>query len=335
MFDPLTLIDRIITWFTEKLPRKARILISVFVLLIVVGTGYTGFRINEYFEHDPDACRMCHVHDAAHAAWQKSEHNQVTCHDCHHATRQDQVMQIVKFVFLGHKTVSPRHGEIIVPKKFCMNCHWQRNKKYPDAPNVSNSQYHIRHATTASLECTQCHGYIIHKFPTDERFCVKCHIGKEVHGTGMERLACLNCHTDRTKNLRPERKKCLFCHGNEQVREELIRGGTIDVKHFLPSAETVNRAIKIIVPDDAPMQFYCYECHKPHDAQKVRPDWNDCLKCHSDIPSAGKHELHIKTVGLRCQDCHKPHSWRVTEAQAKKECIVCHEYRDPRRFLTL
>jgi len=45
------------------------------------------------------------------------------------------------------------------------------------------------------------------------------------------------------------------------------------------------------------MQFYCYECHKPH--QKARPDWNDCLKCHSDIPDKGRHKLHIETVGMQ------------------------------------
>ncbi|HXX57386.1 MAG TPA: cytochrome c3 family protein [Thermodesulfovibrionales bacterium] len=333
MLNPLTLVDKIIVWFTEKLSKRTKVLISVFVLLFLVGAAYTGYRINDYFENDPAACRTCHVHDKAHAAWEKSEHNRVTCHDCHHATRKDQVMQIVKFVFLGHKTVSPRHGEIIVPKKFCMLCHWEKNKKYPEAPNVSTSQYHIRHATTAGLECTQCHGYVIHKFPTEERFCLKCHTGKEVHGAGMKELACLNCHTERTKNLRPGRKKCLYCHGDESVRQELIADGSIDVKHFPPPPAVTKKAIKINFPGDAPMQFYCYECHKPH--QKARPDWNDCLKCHSSIPDKGRHELHIKTVGMECKNCHKPHVWSVTEEQAKKDCVKCHEYRDPRRFLTL
>lgn len=333
MFNPFTLFDKIIIWYTEKLSKKARIIIALFLFLILLSAGITGYKINHYFEYDPNACLTCHVHDNAQNAWAKSEHNSVTCHDCHHATRKEQVMQVISFVFLGHKTVSPRHGEIIVPKKFCMNCHWERNKKYPNAPIVAKSAYHIRHATTAGLECTQCHGYIIHKFPTEERFCLKCHIGKEVHGTGMDKLACLNCHTERTKNLRPGRKKCLFCHGGEDVREELIRDGTIDVKHFQPSPEVVKRGVKINVPDDAPMQFYCYECHRPHG--RVRPDWNDCLKCHSHIPEAGWHQLHIKTVGLQCKDCHKPHVWTVTEAQAKKDCIRCHEYRDPKRFLTL
>ena len=331
MFNPLTIFDRIVTWYTEKLTRRARTIILVLLSLFFIGAGITGYKINDYFEHDPRACQTCHVHDGAHAAWAASEHNKVTCHDCHHATRKEQVVQIVNFVFLGHRSVSPRHGEIIVPKKFCMECHWERNKKYPTAPDVSHSPYHIRHATTANLECTQCHGYIIHKFPTEERFCVKCHIGKEVHGTGMEKLACLNCHTERTKNLRPGRKKCLYCHGDESVRQELIAGGTIDVRHFQPDPEVVKKAIKINVPETAPMQFFCYECHQPH--KKMRPDWNDCLKCHSNAPATGKHEVHIKGAGLQCRDCHKPHVWTITEEQAKKDCVKCHEYKNPRMFL--
>lgn len=333
MFNPLTLFDRIINWYTERLSKKAKTIIFLFLFLFLIGSAVVGYKINDYFENDPEACRLCHVHDGAHAAWEKSEHSRVNCHDCHHSTKKEQMVQMYKFVFLGHKTVSPRHGEIIVKKKFCMHCHWEKNKKYPDAPLVAQSQYHMRHATTANLECTQCHGYVVHKFPTEERFCVKCHVGKEVHGTGMEKLACLNCHTERTKNLRPGRKKCLFCHGDETVRRELVAGGTIDVRHFQPSPETIRKAIKINVPDDAPMQFYCYECHQPH--KKVRPDWNDCLKCHSHVPETGKHKTHIRDMGMSCKDCHRPHVWEVTEVQAKKDCVRCHEYKDPKKFLTL
>ena len=152
-----------------------------------------------------------------------------------------------------------------------------------------------------------------------------------VHGTGMEKLPCLNCHTDRTRDLKPGRKKCLFCHGDESVRKELIADGTIDVKVFQPSPATIKKAIKIKVPADAPMQFNCYECHKPHEA--VRPDWGNCLNCHVNIPNVGKHGLHVKSMGMKCKECHKPHSWRVTNESAKKDCVKCHEYKEPKKFI--
>ena len=87
----------------------------------------------------------------------------------------------------------------------------------------------------------------------------------------MGNLPCLNCHTDRMKDLKPGRKKCLFCHGGEQVRKELLADATLDVKHFQPSPETIRKAIKIQIPKDAAMQFHCYECHNPEVFARVCP----------------------------------------------------------------
>jgi len=118
---------------------------------------------------------------------------------------------------------------------------------------------------------------------------------------------------------------------DESVRKELISDGTIDVKHFQPKQETIRKAIKITAPAGAAMQFNCYECHNPH--IKARPDWNTCVtKCHSTVRDIGKHELHLQ-LDLTCKSCHKPHYWKVSAEQAKKECIACHEYRDPKKFL--
>lgn len=331
MFNPLRIVDWLITWFTRKISRKARILIMVFFALLVLSGAATAYKVNHYFENDPDACRLCHVHDGAHRAWEASEHSRVNCHDCHHSTKTDQVRQLYNFVFLGHKSVSPRHGEIIVSKQFCMGCHWERNKKYPQAKQVSTSRYHARHVVDADLECTRCHGFVVHKFPANEKVCYRCHEGKEVHGRGMEKLQCFNCHTERRKDLRPDRAKCLMCHGQESTRAELRKGETLDVRHFQPSEKDIARAIKIEVPFNAPMQFDCFRCHHPH--RLARADWNDCLMCHSDAPTQGKHELHIRGMSMKCKDCHKPHRWTVTEEQARRDCVTCHEYKDPRRFI--
>ena len=213
-----------------------------------------------------------------------------------------------------------------------MSCHWEDNPKYPQAAKINRSRYHAKHVFIEKIECTKCHGYVAHKFLPEERFCMQCHPNMEVHGTGMEQLACINCHTDRTVDLRPGRKKCLFCHGDQSIRNELIADGTIDVKYFQPTPEIIRKATKVIIPANAPMQFNCYECHKPH--KKIRPDWGDCLKrCHSDQLAVGKHELHVKGMNMKCTDCHKPQTWRVTESLAKKECIKCHGYKSPKEFL--
>jgi hypothetical protein len=240
--------------------------------------------------------------------------------------------QLYAFIFLGHNKVSPRHGKVIVPWDLCFKCHWEKNNEYPNAPDISGSRYHAKHVFMEKIECTKCHGYRTHKFNLEERYCLTCHEGKIVHGTGMEKLACLNCHTDRTRDLRPGRKKCLFCHGSEKIRQELIADGTIDVKHHEPSKETIAKAVKINVPANAPMQFDCYACHKPH--KTSRPDWGNCFGCHQNINSIGKHETHVQVMGMKCKQCHKPHVWRVTPEQAKKDCVSCHEYKEPKKFLS-
>jgi len=330
MFNPINLVGKLVTWVNEGLSTRAKIIIAVGMLMFIGLMGYVAYRINDYFENDPKACMTCHVHDDANNAWTVSEHKSINCHECHHSSKKDQMVQMYRFVFLGVKSVSPRHGETIVAWKICYSCHWEKNEKAPTAKLVNNSRLHAKHVFMEKIQCVQCHGYKIHKFTAEPRFCVKCHEGREVHGVGMEGIPCLNCHTDRTKDLKPGRGKCLFCHGGEKGRKEMIAGGTLDVTHYQPDAATIKKAIKIVVPDDAPMQFDCYQCHKPH--KTARPDWGNCVNCHPNTPKVGKHSLHID-MGLKCKDCHKPHIWRVTPAQAKKDCVKCHEYKDPKSFI--
>ncbi len=331
MFNPFSLFRRIITWFNEGISAKAKIILAIVALIFLVGSGFVAYEINDYFENDPNACTVCHVHDEANNKWHVSEHKTVNCHQCHHSTKKEQVEQMYKFVFLGKKTVSPRHGNIIVAWKTCYSCHWEKNKNFPKAKLINQSRLHARHYFMEEIECVKCHGYKTHEFTAEPRFCTRCHEGREVHGIGMGGLACLNCHTDRTKDLKPGRQKCLFCHGDEKVRQELIAGGTLDVTHYMPDEITIKRAIKINVPPDAPMQFFCYECHKPH--KNARPDWGNCLSCHRNIIDVGRHKLHIQDMNMKCSQCHKPHVWRVTPEFAKKACTTCHEYRDPKRFI--
>ncbi|MEK6672575.1 MAG: cytochrome c3 family protein [Nitrospirota bacterium] len=329
--NPFRFFSKLTAWYSEKVPLKVKLLIVIFLLLFVVAMAFAGYKINDYFENDPNACMLCHVHDYAQQAWIKSKHNAVNCHECHHSSKKEQVEQMFKFAFLGQKAVPPRHGKVIVPWKLCITCHWEKKDKYPNAPLVNKSQFHAKHVFMEQIECSKCHGYVTHQFPTEERFCAKCHSGKEVHGTGMENLACLNCHTDRTKDLKPGRKKCLFCHGDKSIRDELIADGTIDVKRFQPSPDVIKKAKKIEVPDDAPMKIDCYQCHKPH--TKVRPDHTDCLRCHPNELNVGRHSMHVKDLGMKCMDCHKPHRWKVAKEQAKKDCVKCHEYKDPDKFI--
>jgi hypothetical protein len=235
MFNPFKWVGRLINRFIEGTSTLIKVVVSVVLLLVLGGIGVTGYKLNNYFETNPNACVLCHVHDNTQKAWAASVHHGVTCHECHRATKEEQVLQIYKFAVLGKKTVSPRHGAIIVARRVCSECHWQRNKEYPNAPLVNHSQFHAKHTFVENIQCTKCHGYVVHQFLPEQRFCLNCHKDRAVHGTGMEKFPCLNCHSDRTRDLKPDRKKCLFCHGNDQDRKELELSGTIDVRYFQPA----------------------------------------------------------------------------------------------------
>jgi hypothetical protein len=108
MFNPINLLNRVYTWFSEGISTKAKVIIALAGLFVILGMGYTAYRINDYFEHDPNACNACHVHDAQNKKWAHSEHKTVTCHECHHATKKEQMIQMYRFAFKGVKSVSPR-----------------------------------------------------------------------------------------------------------------------------------------------------------------------------------------------------------------------------------
>jgi nitrate/TMAO reductase-like tetraheme cytochrome c subunit len=318
-------------WLKEGMPLKGKIIIAVLFLAMIVGGGVVAFKFYDFTQNNPKFCVSCHLMQPAYDAWAASEHKNLNCHDCHHLTIPEQNKLLVSFVLHRPATVPDRHGKVIVPWKNCIRCHWEKDEKHKNARLINQSRIHAKHVFMEQIECVKCHGYRTHQFTAEERFCVKCHQGKTVHGTGMEQLACLNCHTDRTKDLKPSRKKCLFCHGDETVRKELRADATLDVTHYQPDQKTINKAIKIVVPEKAPMQFDCYQCHKPH--KSSRPDWGNCLSCHENIINVGKHNTHVQVMGMKCKQCHKPHIWRVSPEQAKKDCVTCHEYREPKRFI--
>jgi len=318
-------------WLREGLTLKGKIVIAVLLLVIIVGGGVVAFKFYDFTQNNPKFCISCHLMKPAYDAWASSEHDNINCHECHHLTIPEQNRLLISFVLHRPTSVPERHGKIIVPWKFCVTCHWETDPRYPDAPKINSSPGHAKHYFMEQIECSKCHGYIVHKFTAEERFCLRCHQGKEVHGAGMENLACLNCHTDRTRDLKPGRKKCLFCHGKESVRKELVADATMDVTHYKPDQKVIDKAIKIKFSSDSPMQFYCYECHKPH--SQVRPDYGTCISCHGQIINVGKHKMHIETMGMKCVDCHEPHEWRVTKEKAKQKCTSCHEYRNPMNFI--
>jgi hypothetical protein len=319
----------------EPLSLKGKLLIIALLTVILFGSGYIAYRFYDFTQNNPKFCVSCHLMEPAFTTWEESEHKSINCHDCHHLSVSEMNDLLISFVIKQPTAVPERHKDhVIVRQKYCNQCHTEG-----DAVRINTSLFHAKHVYMEQLECTQCHGDIkedkggLHRFLPSEKFCTKCHPGTQVHGKGMGGLACLNCHTDRTSDLRPERLKCLYCHSNDKsIKKQLKDDATIDVRYFAPDAATIKKAQKISINKKAPMQFHCNECHHPHKAGKVKPNNDDCmLRCHTGVPKIGKHGVHLD-MEMQCKDCHKPHIWKVTKESAKTDCVMCHEYRGPEAF---
>jgi cytochrome c nitrite reductase small subunit len=327
-------VSQIAERLKEPISLKAKLLIIALILIIISGSAYVAYRFYDFSQNNPKFCVGCHLMQPAYDTWELSEHKQLNCHDCHHLSVSELNGLLMSFVLKRPTVVPERHKEhVIVKQKYCNQCHTEGK-----AVRINTSLFHAKHVYMEQLECTQCHGEIkadksgLHSFLPTEKFCTKCHPDRQVHGEGMGRLACLNCHTDRTKDLKPGRRKCLYCHSNdERIKSQLKDDATLDVRFFTPDDGTIRKAQKVLLNDKSPMQFYFYECHKPHKAGKVRPHNEDCMRCHAGVPKIGKHMIHLE-MDMKCKDCHKPHVWIVTEASAKKDCVSCHEYRSPKAF---
>lgn len=318
----------------EPIPLKTKILILSPVVIVVLGGAFGAYRVYNYTQNNPNFCVGCHIMQPAFASWSQSEHKDINCHECHHLSVTEMNQLLISFVLHRPTAVPERHGKVIVSDHYCNKCHSEGA-----ATKINRSLFHAKHVYMEQIGCTQCHGELkpnkegLHRFLPSEKFCLKCHPERQVHGEGMGGLACINCHTERTTDFRPGRKKCLYCHGtDESVRNELIKDGTIDVRYFKPSASTLKKAKKITFTAKSPMQINCYECHKPHTQGKLKPNEEDCLRCHPGIRKIGKHKVHLN-MDMQCKQCHQPHEWKVTEAVAKSECVKCHEYRSPSAFL--
>jgi hypothetical protein len=328
-------VGRITKRLQEPMTWRTKLLIIGSILIFVLGSSFAAYKTYDFTQNNPKFCAYCHLMDPAYTSWSTSEHKTVNCHDCHHLAVPELTELLVSFVLKNPTVVPERHKkDFIVDQKFCNKCHTQG-----DAIKINNSRFHARHVFMQKIQCTECHGEIkpdksgLHRFLPTEKFCLKCHADRQVHGEGMGGLACLNCHTEKTANLRPGREKCLYCHStDEKLRKDLIATGTIDVKYFKPEPALIRKATKIKFTKDSPMQLPCYECHQPHIAGKIRPGNADCLRCHASTVNVGKHKLHLD-MSMNCKDCHKPHLWKVTEQSAKKDCVTCHEYKSPKAFL--
>ena len=252
-------------------------------------------RFKTYVDEDPGLCAQCHRASPEFALWTRGSHRSVACQRCHHSTRQQQLAMLK--AFLAGRSPADHREHATVQVGACAACHLSHDANWPQ---VGGSRGHEVHVQQQKIACVTCHAAGVHGFEPVVTACRGCHGEHSVREAGMGKLHCFACHDFLSKDpgLRPTRRDCLRCHRAEGV---------------LPARFS----------DDAPMQFDCGECHKPH-ARPPQGEHVACQTCHAGMARAGLH-------GWRghgdCAACHKAHTWRPT----REDCLRCHPRGDGSR----
>ncbi len=255
------------------------------VLIAVSFGGYQFIHFYNYTQEDPNFCRSCHIMEQSWDRWATSEHKDVGCHSCHQQSALAGARLILDFTFGDFERVE-RHATI--PDAACEKCHESGN---PAWLQVAATAGHQVHAEKQNIACTKCHSVTLHRFEAPGPICNICHEEKHMEISGMAAMHCTTCHQYlvEEERLLPHRKGCLDCH--LALTDEGVTW-----------------------PVDAPMQYPCGDCHKPH--QQAEPTV-DCLSCHT------MEGMHVKGEhrSSQCQVCHQPHGWQVTQ---RETCLTCH-----------
>ena len=258
------------------------------VVALVLAGAWGAARLKRYVDTDPALCAHCHRASPEFAVWTRGSHRSVACQRCHHSTPEEGLAMLRAFLSGRNPDGAKPHARVEVGA--CAACHLSHDAQWKQ---IAGSRGHRLHVQEKGIACLTCHAAGVHGFQPVVTSCTGCHGAHAVRAGGMARLHCFVCHNFLTSEpgLRPTRRDCLRCHRAEGV---------------LPARFS----------DDAPMQFDCGACHKPH-ARTPAEERVDCAGCHRQMERAG---LHALPGHAACSGCHAAHGWRTEE----KGCLRCH-----------
>ena len=260
------------------------------VAALAVAGAYGVARLRRYVDEDPGLCAQCHRASPEFAMWNKGTHRGVACQRCHHTTVEEGIAMFRAFLAGVNPAGAKPHAKVEVGA--CAACHLSHD---PQWPQIAGSRGHKLHVVEKKIECVRCHATGVHGFQPALASCAECHGEHAVRPGGMQQLHCFACHDFLSSDpgLRPTRRDCLRCH----------RAQGVAAARFA---------------EDAPMQFECGRCHKPH-ARTKAGELVACSACHRDVARAG---LHARAAHADCSACHTAHLWRTPD----KDCSRCHAH---------
>ncbi len=297
--------------------RKAKLAMAAAAGVVLLSLGGLGGASWNYMQHDNDFCTGCHVMTTAYVRFTESEHNELSCHDCHRQSLFASVRQLYLWVAERPERIGP-HAP--VPSEVCASCHitgggaeiWQR------IAATAGHRTHLESDSTAlaDIMCVTCHGRELHRFLPVDQTCAQanCHSDITIQMAtmaGQTALHCVTCHQftaevsplvtwdSAAATLVPGMPQCFSCHEMQRVLAE-----------FDPAYD--------------PHDGQCGLCHNPHRDRTPREALQSCAssQCHADWRV---HPFHVGRThgeaGPKCNWCHEPHRARVDAS----DCVGCHE----------
>jgi hypothetical protein len=279
------------------------------VALFLAGSSFAGYRQWEYVQHDNRFCTTCHLMRDPFERFGRSAHAKLECHNCHHATLQEEIHQLYA-VMVNQQTTIKKHAH--VSNEVCGNCHVRGDStRWRIIANTAGHRVHLesRNPALRGLQCVVCHSVSLHEFAPLDRTCGQsgCHAGVRIAlgGMGQVEVHCTTCHNflgttpvglsvdSLGRPLTPRAQQCLGCH-------------------------TMQQRVRAMEIGSDPHRGVCGDCHNPHTQTQAQQVSCTNGTCHANWRTVSFH------VGVphpeRCTVCHVPHSWRAEGAN----CVRCH-----------
>ena len=304
----------IVEWIRTR-PRRVKLALAGAALVAVVGGASFGSVSWNYMQHDNGFCTGCHVMGPAYVRFTQSEHDSLSCHNCHQQSIFASARQMYLWVANRPQEIGP-HAK--VANAVCAQCHITGQKeKWQHIASTAGHRTHLESDSSAlkNVQCVTCHGLEVHHFAPVDSTCAQagCHINTVIQLGKMQKqtsLHCVTCHQftaevpqlatrdSASGTLRPNVEQCFSCH---------------EMQNLLATFD----------PERDPHRGTCGMCHNPHTQKTPQDARASCTTagCHADWR---KEPFHVgvrhRDVAQRCILCHLPHQAKVDPS----DCAGCH-----------
>jgi len=293
----------------EAISPRQRFAAAIMGSLALVFVSILGYRQYRFMMHDNQFCLSCHLMADPYARFERSAHNQLSCHSCHPVST-GALWQVYATVFLRPTEVT-KHAH--VPNEVCGACHIKGDPaRWRIVANTAGHRLHLQSTLPAlrGIQCVDCHGASLHEFKPNQQICLQagCHSYAHIRlGRMADRdIYCTTCHAFTAEAptiavdslghpMSPKAEQCLSCHEMQQMLSRM---------EFMHD----------------PHKGECGDCHNPHEQRHGAEAVRSCDKagCHTTWRES---PFHIGVPNpTECTRCHIPHSWKVEG----KNCLRCH-----------